>query len=612
MATGVVFGQPSTFINLPGAYTKVDASALEISPDFARNTIVIFGAAKAGEPLKLYRFNDPNSAKEIFGANSSLGRAIEFAFRGGVKGGAAVVIGCRVDTAAKASGQILDSGNSGTDLMVTHDDWGSYGNQYSLRFQDGTDVGTMAVIEGKTVNGQEFYRKIDNEIDFPSLLKKINQQTPLSVVVENGGHKASVGLTLNANDPLDLQSADETYPTVSITIRDEVISYAVSSEDTLDDVGGFLAQFINDSESSDEVVASYDEPTSTITITAIEAGDRLNGTPVEIAVTPVSDPINVFGSSPLSGGVDPLPPNRANQVTLSGGLNSTPILQNWLDALDVVRYTPLRYLVPVGTDDIGVQAAFADHCTEMSNTFNRRERVCILGHDLGKPVEGDDGIRDHAEFFNNFRTIFASPGYKTADPATGQPKLFPSHTATVATIAGVLAAEGNGVSDPITHTFLRQIIELETEYEEGSIEVTNLIESGVTLLTREPALVRPSRGYRITRGINTYRGNEASLASISVVNQSDFIAQSVRAMQETLFIGKPFLPQTLSLIKEKVNKLLREKAEAGFIYGFDAAYTNVKINPNLQEAVDVEYKIYPAPALEFILNTQLLFPIPTN
>lgn len=614
MATGVVFGQPSTFINLPGAYTKVDASALEISPDFAINVILIAGAAKAGEPLKLYRFNDSTGAREVFGANSPVGRAIELAFRGGVKGGASVVIGVRVDTAAKASGIIDDAGASGTRLRVTHEDWGAYGNQFTLNFREGSDVGTMAVVEGITVNGQEYYRKIDNEIDFPTLLDKIAQQTPLSVEVELGGTKPSSTITIQATDPVNLESADGTYPTISVTIQEEVISYAVTEEDTLEDVGVFLSQFINDSEISDQVVASprYEGDTAYIDLSAVEAGDRFNGVAIEVASTPLSDPINVSTTGDLSGGVDPLPPSQSSQVQLSGGLNSTPILQNWLDLLEKVRYVPLRYLVPVGTDDIGVQAAFADHCTEMSNTFNKRERVCLLGHDLGMPVEGENGLRDRAEFFNNFRAIFVSPGYKTADPATGQPKMLPAHTATVATIAGALAAEGNGVSDPITHTFLRQIIELETEYEEGSIEVSNLIESGVCLLAREPALVRPSRGYRIVRGINTYRGSEASLASISVVNQSDFIAQSIRAMQEALFIGKPILPQTLNLIKEKVNKLLTEKTEDEFIYGFDSSYTKVTINNSLQEAVDVEYKIYPAPALEFILNTQLLFPIPTN
>ena len=616
MATGVVFGQPSTFINLPGAYTKVDADALTIAQSFAPNVILLAGAAKGGKPLELKYFNDPNSARETFGANSQIGKAVEFAFRGGVRGGASLIIGVRVDQSQQASGILDDANDSGTTLAVTHKDWGAYGNTYSLSFREGSNVGTMAVVTGETLNGGEYYRKIDNYLNFLDLLDEVERQTPLDVEITQGGIKASAALTLTSTDPTNLVSGDGTYPTVAITIDDEVVSYATTSEDTLQDVGDFLAQLINDCQISDRVVATsaYDTgtDTSTITIEALVPGTRANGLKVEIAATPTSDPIDVSGSGSLVGGVDPTPPSQVTEVDLDGGLNSTPMLQDWLNLLEKVRYVPLRYLVPVGTDDIGVQAAFADHCTELSNTQNKRERVCILGHRLGMAVDGADGIRDRAEFFNNFRVVFASPGYKTSDPATGRPTLFPSHTATVATVAGVLAAEGNGVSDPITHTFLRNIIEMETEYEEGSIEVGNLIESGVCLVTKEPAMVRPSRGYRITRGINTYRGNEASLASISVINQSDFIAQSIRAMQEALFIGKPILPKTLELLREKVNKLLIEKTEDEYIYGFDSSFTKVSINPSLQEAVDVEYKIYPAPALEFILNTQLLFPIPTE
>ncbi|MFB6214335.1 MAG: hypothetical protein ABEI54_00555, partial [Candidatus Bipolaricaulia bacterium] len=550
------------------------------------------GEADGGEPGKLYYFNDPTGATELFGRTSPLGRGIDFAFQGGVKGGASLVIGVRVDPAGKATG-IIDDGT--TALDVESDDFGVYTNSYSLSIQQGSVTGTMAVVEGKFVNGQDYYKKIDNETDFTQLVDKINDQTALTVTVTAGGSPASASLDIEYIGSTSAPPYTVPETTFRLYVDGKLVQYSVpSGGQDLQTVASDIVNVFNNSALADRFTAStsFSDPIATITIEANKNKDEENSVPVSLETSTTLSDYSLPSDTTTSGGTDPVAPT-GESVDLSGGFNSQPILQDWLDVLDSIKYVPLRYIVPVGTSDIGVQAAVSDHVTLMSSTENRRERVCVLGHGLGWPEDDgtQDSIKGRSEFFNSYRVIFCSPGYKTADPGTGLPKTFASHQITAPVVAGMLAAEGNGVTDPITHTFLRNVISMEYEYQPNSPRTDKLIRAGTLLVGPEPASVVPSRGYYVMRALNTYRVQAGSLSSPSVVNQSDFVAQTVRLMEERLFIGRPILPKTLDLLREKVNKTLTELAEDQYIYGFDASFTKVQINDDLQEAVDVTYKI---------------------
>ena len=93
-----------------------------------------------------------------------------------------------------------------------------------------------------------------------------------------------------------------------------------------------------------------------------------------------------------------------------------------------------------------------------------------------------------------------------------------------------------------------------------------------------------------------------------MVNQSDFVAADIRDMEETLFIGQAIFPETLEQVKVAVNSKLAQRTREKIIYGYDPSFTQVTINPDNPQALDVAYKMAPAPALEFILNTQILVP----
>ncbi len=798
MATGVVFGRPVSRILQPGAYSQVDASALELAQEFAPNVVCVIGAALAGEPMKTYAFNQPTQAQQVFGLGSPLADAITLAMRGGVKGGAPLVLGVRADNAAQATGVLTQSG---TTVVGTFKDFGGYGNTYAVQFLPGSSQGTQALITGTYVDGKEYRQTIDNEPSFSNLIQRVNAESPVSVRVTAGGTKATQTLTLAtstdngqativdnaatelsteayfyqypasfqqnttdslvvsyaaASDPgaittltissalpatvegtynvvrvvnihtiavtsaavtatayasniyritlagaatwghstnkgvigstftitggdyagtyqivhyewdgtgadkvrtvmklttgavpagsltgnlvfrpsivLDPPSQPATqaletvlpangvlyrggqYLTISLTVPDRpdgplTVYYATQPGDTIASVAQTLVQEINESlEWPEYAIASstYNAGTYTATITlqASQPGLVANGWKTSILVNVQNTLLVAAGGTEMAGGLDPLAPNGS--LLLSGGFDSVPTLQRWIEALNAIKYTPLRYLVPAGATDAGVHAAFADHCRLMSTTAQRRERICILGHGLGWTQAQ---IRARAETFNSERVVFVSPGLRMADFVTGAQRTYSSAYAAAPLIAGMLAAEGNGVSDPITHTFFTNLTDVEIAYQPGSLELDQAIISGVLTIERDPTLVRESRGFRVTRGITTARSS-AVFEQISIINQSDYVAQVIRDMEDTLFIGRALEPATLALIRESINLTLDRLSGDGIIYGYDPAFTVTTLNQTNRSAIDATYKIYPAPAIDFILNSQLLFPVP--
>lgn len=879
MATGVSFGRPVSKIYQPGAYTQVDASALELAQDFAPNVVCVIGQALGGTPLQTYAFNNPTQAQQVFGPGSPLADAIALAMRGGVKGGAPLVLGVRADNSAKAVGTLNPA--NGTNLRGTFNDFGGYGNTYSVSFLPGSAQGTQALILGTFVDGTEYRQTIDNEPSFSNLVERINATSPVMVEVLAGGTKAAQTVTLatstadgraeirdannvlrsseayfyqypasfqaNTSDSLTIsytttsswsitadvttdvltatgaaltngtpvyvrgaavgnlnantvyyvvnasgdtfkvaatsggadidltgtfttarvvlawvtvsvssalpatvegsynvahlqeayslpvtdaafsltaygsniyrvtltganvwgnptkggkigslftiasgdyagtyqvlhyewdgtgadkirtvqrltageiaagtvsttlafqsslsldptsQPATEALETqlpangvlprggqfVTLTVTDPAriegplsVYYATQPGDTIQGVGQELARLINESTdwpSTAIAVATYNGGTftSTITVQATKPGQVANGYKIGVLVNVQSQLLAATGGLTLTGGIDPEPPrdaqgNITGQVVLTSGFDSVPTLQRWLDALETIKYTPLRYLVPAAAVNAGVQAAFADHCRQMSATNARRERIAILGHGLGWTPAA---IRARAETFNSERTVFVSPGLQMADLVTGSQRMYSSAYATAPMVAGMLAAEGNGVSDPITHTFLTNVTKAEINYQPGSLELDAMLISGVLTIEKDPTLVRESRGYRVTRGITTARSS-AVFEQISIINQSDYTAQVIRDMEETLFVGTALDSSTLAVIRESINLSLNRLSDQRIIYGFDPNYTAVTQNPSNRSALDATYKIYPAPAIDFILNSQLLFPIP--
>lgn len=967
MATGVYFGSPKSLLRQPGAYTVVDASGLAFTPPFDFNTICVLGAALGGQPMTPYLFDSPERAQALFGINTPLAEAIRLAFMGGSNGGAATILGVRIDNCGQAYGSLADA-NSGTELTATFKDFGAYGNTFALSFYPGSTAGTLAVLQGTTIDGQPYIQRWDNQTSFSRLIEQINTNSPIEVAVTAGGTRASQTVTLatsqvdgratltdsqavqrttqaycyqypesmsrnttdsmlvtydaaiswaiasinagtetwstsaphplvagnfcklggatlppevdpaktylihttatnttfqvaealavptvfnvasfndgtdtlsapgntlsdgdivqvsggipggstlgrnyfvvgksgddfqlaltangsaialsgtisnmqvlkisggilaisgsvssatvtllpgraavSASNPTDFNgsrvaakavaaysqsvtnatittgayssdsarwvlsgsetwghlngkglpgsifeiasgayagtyqilhqewdglSTDNTrivrkltgdrvipagvltatldfwgffqFPRVqpalsaletrlpangllatggqyvTLAVADQTIYYPTTAGETIQVLADELAALINDTAEMPVTASAAYNPstyTATLTLVADKPGTVPNTYPVSILVNAQNTLLVTRGGTLLQGGVDPAPPRNAQGVTsgslfFANGFDSSPTYQRWLDGLESIKFVPLRRIVAAGTDNIGVQVAIADHCALMSSTPQRRERTCVLSHGNGWTLQQ---ILDRAGLFQSERVVFASIAQKRMllpDPITGNLRSYPLHYA-AAILAGMMAAEGNGVTDPITHSFLKNV-QLEGVYQSGSDELDQLIEAGVTAIEADPSLARSSRGYRVVRDVTTYRVVGASAyksnayEARTTVDQSDFIAADIRELEEALFIGGNIFPETLEQIKTAINLRLAQRSRERVIYGYDPNFTQVSLNSDSPRAVDAVYKVYPAPDLDFILNTQLLAPIPVE
>lgn len=480
--------------------------------------------------------------------------------------------------------------------QVTHFEWDGLSDDVVRVVRKLT--GDRAIAEGSYTGNLVFYPSIGFPRTQPAT-EALETQLPANGLLATGGQY------------------------VTGAIGESTYYYTTEPGDTIQLVGQTVADQINEDESSPVVAsAAYNAGTytSTVTLVAKIPGTEANQLEVRLFVNAQTTLLVSTGGSRLTGGIDPSPPRAANglisgSLILSNGYDSVPTYQRWIDGLEVIKNVPCRWIVPT-TDDVGVQTLFVDHAVLQSSTPKRRERVAVLGHGSGWTAQQ---IRERAELFQSERAVFVSPckgRYLAPDGVTGALRSYP-HWYAASMIAGILAAEGNGISDPITHTYLRNV-SLESTYQPGSVELDQMIDSGVLTFERDPSITRASRGFRITRAITTFRviGVSATRSnafeSISVVNQSDFIAASIREMEEALFIGQAIFPDTLENIRLAVNLELARRSRERIIYGYDPEFTQVSLSPDSPNAVNVVYKCFPAPALEFILNTQLLFPIPTD
>lgn len=401
---------------------------------------------------------------------------------------------------------------------------------------------------------------------------------------------------------------------LTLKIGDEALFVATEPGDTIEGVAAeFISAINNNSALPVTGTSTYNAVTftSTITLTAKEPGD--NQLAVGLTVNPQSTLIVSNNGNRLLGGSAPQPPRDtsgaiAGVITLSGGYDSTDVYSRYAQALDeVAQYESVYWIVPA-TDNYSIQQLISEHCTNMSQTAKRRERRLVTGHGLGKTYSEINAL---ATAFNSGRVIYCSSGQRMSDGIGGS-KMYPAYMF-AARVAGALVAEG--VSDTITHTYFPDILQSELQYRSGSLELDAAISAGVLAIEADPSVTRVNRGFRVARAITTYISNSAAAGDItnafqeiSVLTQSDYIAQVIREMQETFFIGGRIDEANFKYIVSAVNQRLAQAKREGDISDYDPGRTTVRRSDQANTAIEVGYAVRPKNGLEFILNTQTLVP----
>lgn len=395
---------------------------------------------------------------------------------------------------------------------------------------------------------------------------------------------------------------------ISLMLGSQALSYSTQPGDSVQSVVQILSEMVNQQTEAVELTAAatYDAANYQGVLKVIATTPGLRRDKVGLLINPQPTLVVTAGGAQLQGGSDPIPP-RLNSgevggtLRFSGGFDSAPTYQRWLSVTETLRSTFGRYFVPVSGDP-GVHAIFSEHVNLMSATINRRERMLVCGHKLGLSKAD---VKNQAVGFESQRVVFVSAGARMPDFKTGALKLYPAYLL-AAKIAGMLSAEGNGVSDPITHTYLTNVYSLEFDYSRDSVELESMLDAGVLVVESDVTTTRQSRGYWVALAINT-KGE-----SITLLNQADFVAARVRERQEILFVGRAAFADTLRSVKNETNLELNRLTSLRYIYGFDPTATTVSVNPDNRKALNVFYRVYFASDIDYVLNTQIMMPNPID
>ena len=234
--------------------------------------------------------------------------------------------------------------------------------------------------------------------------------------------------------------------------------------------------------------------------------------------------------------------------------------------------------------DTDSQALLLAHCKVMSNAG--KERICLLGHDLGEEVGDPDttsSIIGRAVAMNSNRSVVVTPG------TDGKSAGF-----TAAKLSGLIVNYDS--AEPMTHKSLT-VSSLETKYSRVTIE--SLIKYGVLVI--EEAV----NGRRVVRGITTAQDlssvSEDPFKELSVTRSIDTVVSTIRENMDVQFIGKKGVNGATTTMASSIDTILGNFVANQII----SAYRKISVvRSNLRPDVfEVSMEIAPIFPINFITVT---------
>lgn len=555
----------------PGAYDRIDASAMTIISEGSPNIPVIIGTARSGESGKIHWFTDGTSVRKYL-TEGELVTGAELLFSPTPEGGGgASVIGVIIANPTKPATASI--GPLKFDSIV-HGDVANR-TQIKIESASGNDIpGTKRITLYKwDTDEQEVY----NNLGAVATIKyNTKVESPVALRIErdletNSKHlKVLIGETGAQVEDVNIDLNDDRFLTIN-----EVIAY-------LNSLSGYevaLQDFRNSGLSSMELdVTEADiDIKNTTAILRSNVGDIINqiNTFSEIATVSLSE----TPEAPLKD---------APFVYLDGGYTG-PAPVSWAKTFEPLKEVYSNILVILNSQE-AIHAEALQHVNEMEN--RQQKQVLFTGGGTSEPPAI---VKARAARLNSSRAVIGYPGIYHSTYRAGRTPL-PAYF-TGALIAGRVC--GMEVSDPVTFEYFN-LIGLERELVAGDPSINELITSGVAVLEKVQ-----NGGIRLVQGITTYISENNTLyREISVRRTADYISEEVRSKLEVAFVGKKFLgTSTTSTIVSKTVDILDQAIKDGHIIG----YRNIVVRYS-NTVVYVDYEVAPATPINYILITSSFVP----
>lgn len=499
----------------PIAVSEVDDTRMSPRNPAVGNNLAILGIADAGEPNKALAFSTPRDAARVLRKGELLTGVRKGFSPSAATGGPAKVFAIRVGKPTRSTLTLKDGATTPADsIVLTSEPFGLYANQIRVSVENGSLSGKrLTTREGNT------YYTADNVGRGAFTVRYSGAEATATIDVTNTQVVLTAGATIAT---LPLASA----PTVQQLV------------DQINARPGFTAAAVPGSAFHPTVAAldgytAQDVKTAVFTVRADLAAciDWFNSS-AELLVT----------AARASGATRP--PANTPLTFLAGATAPAVVLQDWLDAIDVLTALDVQHIVALSPSE-AVHSALDAHCLFMSDA-GRKERRAYHGPALGLTV---DQVSLLPKALNSDRSALVWPGHYDTDLDTGLRVLLPPYM-TAVHIAGGFSGQNPG------NAMTNKAIGVKgLEYDPSfPAETDTLIDAGVLTFENTP------RGYVVARSISTWLQNDNyNRVEISCGIATDYVVRAVREALQPL-VGNKASPQILGLAAQITEATLKALA----------------------------------------------------
>jgi hypothetical protein len=294
-------------------------------------------------------------------------------------------------------------------------------------------------------------------------------------------------------------------------------------------------------------------------------------------------------ASVASGATGGAPSNTTSAVFLQGGIEGTPTITEWQDALDWLKRTRVNTIVPL-TGDPAIHAACEAHCAYMGGV-GRSERDCVVGlqntalDDVPTKTEAKAQIVD----LNSRHVRAVAQAVERYNTSGEREEFQPQFLACV--IAGMQA--GSDIGMPLTYKYTNTLAYRQDTSWNPVDDAEELVQAGLLFLENVEGL-----GRRVVRNITTYRTSSNLAFTEGSVNEAvNYAAYNFRTNME-FAVGKKGFSGTVNAGKSVALNTLGLLVDEAIL----VAYRSLAVEL-IVDVMEVECEIAPVLPINFIKNT---------
>jgi len=266
---------------------------------------------------------------------------------------------------------------------------------------------------------------------------------------------------------------------------------------------------------------------------------------------------------------------------LLGGTQSSVILSDWTNALELIETSDIQIVVP-WSSDVDVHKEILKHCTKSAVAGS--ERNAWVGASANQSIF--DLKNNWVKALNNRNVAIVGQSVKVTNPQGIIQTLEPKY---LALICASMQA-GTPVSTPLTRK-RPDVVDVLGSWI-ANRDVTDAIKAGICALTSD------NQGWRIERSITTWIKDDNPIYSEVSANES--INTSVRDLRNALdiYIGD----RNLNVTSARILGIVSARLDQQVLNGIIKAYKNIVLE-NIGDTLKVNYTVSAVEPLNFIAIT---------